>query len=861
MALEDREGQNLTPRHRKARALLAYLALTGRPCPRSKIADLLWSDRGQEQARSSVRQAIFDLRHVTILDRPVVATFRDEVELDATLVETDLAAILRSAGSRDFAGLTGLLRHAGAGLLSDLDGLDPEYDDWLRIERAREPARTLEAAVAAAGQAFDLGDTDAAEAIVTEVQRLDPTGEEAARVAMRIAHSKGDKAALHRHFALLDDRLKAEVGAGPSDRTIALFRELEAEGPLPEGSKPLPAASRESRAAGREGRWNFAAAGAVPAAVLVSYGLLLRPAPAVPAQLPLLAVLPFDQQQGTSEALAEGLWDDTRLALSQGRAVRVLGRTTTLAVDSGHRSPQLLRKQFDVDYVLGGGVRTQGQRVRIIVSLTRASDGISLWEQSFDGRLGDPMSLQLAVASAIEGSIRGRLAPGGGRRAEQIATSPEVYELYSQARILIRTRQMQGGNQAVALLRRAVALDPNYAPAWASLGSALYFARYSPQSRPNWRSEARGDVRRAIDLAPNLAKAHAISALVEGLKSPSAQRSIERAVALDPGDAEAWLWLGNNRCQLLDIAGCSNAYRKAIEIDPYLAPAVDNLVQNLINLGDEKSLARLIRQLDRAGAGDTLVPAVRAAIAYSRGDYSAGLGPLLRIGAGEKPPTQVRWRVTEGLIRLGLGEEAARFAGGPSWLVPVMRSERVPPVPFDSSPEIARAFWQDQDNVTCYTRAILNLGGAARLVRSYRLGFASANDLIMVTSQSTDPGLVLPNLVAALQAEGDASDAAILMAGAEENIRSRIGVLPRDGDPLWQLAQLRALQGHPAQAEGLLLRARSLGFLPDGWQKPLDIAQEPAFRTLRDRPRFQELRREILAHIERERRELGPVRL
>src|SRR4051794_6633795 len=101
-----------------------------------------------------------------------------------------------------------------------------------------------------------------------------------------------------------------------------------------------------------------------------------------------------------------------------------------------------------------------------MVSLTRASDGLAIWQQAFQGRLGDPFGLQEAVAGAIEGRLRGRLARGGGRRADQIATSPEVYSLYSEGRSLLRERSTESARRAQLLLRRAIALDPNYAPAW-----------------------------------------------------------------------------------------------------------------------------------------------------------------------------------------------------------------------------------------------------------------------------------------------------------------------------------------------------------------------------------------------------------
>ncbi|HEU5286464.1 MAG TPA: hypothetical protein VFU20_08175, partial [Sphingomicrobium sp.] len=77
--LDDSGGAEITPRTRKARALLAFLALSRRPASRDQLADLLWSGRGAEQAKSSLRQAIFELRHLGDEQASLISLGRDEV--------------------------------------------------------------------------------------------------------------------------------------------------------------------------------------------------------------------------------------------------------------------------------------------------------------------------------------------------------------------------------------------------------------------------------------------------------------------------------------------------------------------------------------------------------------------------------------------------------------------------------------------------------------------------------------------------------------------------------------------------------------------------------------------------------------
>jgi hypothetical protein len=75
------------------------------------------------------------------------------------------------------------------------------------------------------------------------------------------------------------------------------------------------------------------------------------------------------------------------------------------------------------------------------------------------------------------------------------------------------------------------------------------------------------------------------------------------------------------------------------------------------------------------------------------------------------------------------------------------------------------------------------------------------------------------------------------------------------------MARIRAVQGRTESAIDLIRQARDKGWLPDGIWYPLDIAQDPTFRSLRDDPRFNFVRRQILTHIGRERAELGPVKI
>lgn len=865
--LYDLAGSELHLRTRKARAILALLALTRRPWPRDALAALLWSDRGEEQARASVRQAIFELRHVGDAGRPLLVVNRDEIAVDERWLTTDLRLIRSAAEEDDRRGLERALAASEPGLLTDLDGLDPEFDGWLRAQRAEEPARTLALALAAAERCFRRLGHAPARAIVAELLRLDPTSEEAVRLAMRIDHASGDRGALHRRFDRLRACLKDELDARPSPETELLFKTLTATSAAPPSpaedaagrGNPTSASPKPVVSWRRHGRWaGGLAAAALGAAVLAGSGA--REPVSAASALPLVAVLPFDHQAAADSYLASGLWEDTRAAISHRSGLRVLGRSTTRSLVEEGAAPGDFERRFGVDYLLDGNLRRSGDRVRVVVSLSRAADGVAIWSGTFTGRLGDPLALQEAVAQGIEGRLRGRLARGGGRRPEQIATSPEVYALYLEARQLISTRDKANVRRADALLREAVAKDPNYAPAWAALAGAIHYRGRVAIADSKARSEAVAAVRRALTLAPNLAQAHATLAMLEGDNTPTAERALRRAVALDPANADAWNWLGNSLNSQYRPSEAMAAYQRAIAIDPLLQSAVRNLAQTASETGDRTMGARLLQQLRASGANPMLIGSLRADQLTDDGDYSGSLKLLQQLGRdpeGHAPP--VLWsNWLDTLSGLGHFEHMHKVTNCPEWYGPLLEEKALPPRTFEGRAVLPEEFWTSMYFSSPASRAMVNRGQAAQLVRLYRAGFRDADAFISVTSQQALlPGLA-PTLAVALAAGGARDEAKYLLATAA---RARLPALKSPGNR-WaraDLAAIRAAQGERAEALALLGAAVRQGWLPNGRDKPLDLAREPAFRPLRGDPAFEALRRRVLARIARERAELGPL--
>jgi DNA-binding SARP family transcriptional activator len=216
MQAVDASGRSVLPRSRKTRAVLALLALAApRPVPRVRLAGLLWSRRGHEQARGSLRQSVHELQRAL---GPIAGALLQPARNHLALSDRGLwvddgvagATVTDPAGPQVFP-LT---------LLDDLDGLDPAFDNWLAEQRQRVAKLAMSTAEAA------LATESGAEARLGAAERLlaiDRTHEAAWRTVISVRLGQGDYGAARSAFERCATALSS-AGRVPSHETEALVR-------------------------------------------------------------------------------------------------------------------------------------------------------------------------------------------------------------------------------------------------------------------------------------------------------------------------------------------------------------------------------------------------------------------------------------------------------------------------------------------------------------------------------------------------------------------------------------------------------------------------------------------------------------
>ena len=250
-----------------------------------------------------------------------------------------------------------------------------------------------------------------------------------------------------------------------------------------------------------------------------------------------IAVLPFvnmsaDKQQ---EYFADGISEELLNLLAQVPELRVIARTSSFSFKGKDVEIAEIARRLNVANVLEGSVRKSGDKLRITAQLVRASDSSHLWSQTYDRQITDVFEVQDDIAAAVVEQLKMKLL---GSVPKLRVTDPQAYVLFLQGREVARQSSVAALDQAIALYKQALAIDPTYAPAWDGLADAYY--NQTDLSNLSWEKLlplAREAVDRGLASDPGYVPVYARAALVEGALAGNlvaASRHLEHGLALDP---------------------------------------------------------------------------------------------------------------------------------------------------------------------------------------------------------------------------------------------------------------------------------------------------------------------------------------
>jgi TolB-like protein/Tfp pilus assembly protein PilF/DNA-binding SARP family transcriptional activator len=586
----------------KGFALLAYLALNaGRPVGRGVLADLLWGDRAEAQARQNLRQAILTLRRDLGAAGSASLNADDQsVSLAVEADDVDALQFAACAASADPAQRQRCLEIPWAPFLGNFSVGAEAFDEWAAAERHRLDTIATRVFSDLAKQFDAAGDGERAILATERLVAIDPVDEERLRrLLMLEARYRGPDAALARAKELVA-RLKREVDAEPEAATRAIIDDIkrglaspprlstaaEARTGTEAAAKPTSATSRVEPPRATPAPWLtrevfLGRPGVALCAIiaLIAAGLLWTSygrspsggggsKPAVASSTPdswqspggsrgassrlvPIAVLPFTTSGAEAEALqptAEAVTDDLTNILSRVPGLRVISRQTMRAYRERAVDIATIGTELGVRYVLEGSMHKVGDRLRVNAELIDPRSRSPVWSDRIERDIGRQHEILDEIVGRLGRQLQMSVTMTEAVRA---ATDPSVAALLQKgwaAHYSAGTRGLGGIEQARSYFSRALEQEPDNVAAKTGMAAVLVslVIQDSSNDHPGSLDRAETLLREAIAASPRSNGAHYYMGVVHRVRGRpmDAIASFEQAIEINPSHASSYAHLG-----------------------------------------------------------------------------------------------------------------------------------------------------------------------------------------------------------------------------------------------------------------------------------------------------------------------------
>lgn len=385
---------------------------------------------------------------------------------------------------------------------------------------------------------------------------------------------------------------------------------------------------------------SFVIVAALIGAGLLAYQYLQRPTIKTPQRSEAtttsipgksIAVLPLLNESGNpqDEYFSDGLSEELIAALAQIRELKVIGRSSSFRFKERKDDSKTIGEKLRVATLLEGTVRKQGDRVRIVAELINAADGIELWAETFDRELKDIFAVQQEIAAAVASSLRMTLLGSDQQAAPNSATqNTEAHNAYLRGHYYFQRRNTEDYRKAIGYFDQAIALDPEYALAYAERSEALTLVGdLTGEGKSIW-PKARSDAEKAVALAPALSEAHAALGWVRYFvdwKFTEGLNELTKAKELSPANPTVNELIGRVIAYVGRKDEAERQARYAVDLDPLSFTAQLNLARVLVyqgKLDEAVEAARKGAELQPTAASSRRFQAIAAVL---RGDGKTAL--------------------------------------------------------------------------------------------------------------------------------------------------------------------------------------------------------------------------------------------
>jgi DNA-binding SARP family transcriptional activator/tetratricopeptide (TPR) repeat protein len=521
------DGLAVTITSRRARALIGYLRLApDQSATRERLAGLLWSERGEAQARASLRQCVLELRGVFLdAELDILEVGRETIGLRRGALGADVADLQEALREQDWNRLLAVLRAMGdARLMDDLE-IGGLHQDWLLQTRARLDEAITGGVHACLKQREALRDWGMVRAMAEAYLHRDPLDEMVVAAAIRTDVAIGAKSVAHRRFQVLQAALAKEFGVAPGAAALDALSGRGAETPVAEISATV-----------------------------------LADGP------PLVIVAGF-------EVNAAGGGDSAMAGILREEVVSGLSRFRDLRVITDPRPLDMIGAELPDAYVLGASLRALGPDARLTAQLLRVGDRQVIWSDRLTVTRSEVVGAIDDIIAKVVGAVLPTIHADLLRRASGLPMDA-TYQRYLVARdAAARAETYAEAVAAAEALEALVATNPNFALPYLPLAflynTDFHYTR-AGRSGPKERE-------RALDLAKTalaLDRGHAHGYTVTGWcylrrqQWEPAKSHFEQAIQLNSFDAKRVMEVGFGQLFLGDLDQARTLLDRCLLLNP-----------------------------------------------------------------------------------------------------------------------------------------------------------------------------------------------------------------------------------------------------------------------------------------------------
>ncbi len=365
-----------------------------------------------------------------------------------------------------------------------------------------------------------------------------------------------------------------------------------------------------------------------------------RAKPAAEAQpASSIAVVPFVNMGGDkeNEYFSDGITEELINALANIDGLHVASRTSVYALKSRNLDAREIGTRLNVKTLLEGSVRREGSALRVTAQLINVSDDFHIWSSTYDRQLSGVFALEDEIAHSIAQALRRKLA--GGESAPLVkpyTSSLEAHDLYLQGRYFKEKRTAEALHKAAGFFAQATEKDPAYALAWVGLADATALMnQYDRVPDSSVLTKARQSARRALELDPRLAEAHATLGLIaqSSYQWADAEGAFRRAIELNPRYPTAHHWYALVLAWQGRIPEAYAETDRAYRLDP-TSPIINNLVglTRLYGRDFDGAIEAFRKELEIAPDFGIIAHAGLGRLYAAQGKYSEALAEYAKSG-------------------------------------------------------------------------------------------------------------------------------------------------------------------------------------------------------------------------------------